>query len=128
MFDLRNLTLIEEKWLRPITLDQKGAAARLGITDRYLRELDEFWPPRTVKGSGHESRYEWPALMFWFFEYQIARASKDEWAFQNWQDKAYLLQRFRKAEERRNNLVGELRKARTSNAILGAARNLLSDD
>jgi hypothetical protein len=66
MLDLRNLTVVEEKWF------QKEAAERLAISDTYLRELDKYFPPRAVNGSGHESQYEWPALMFWFFEYHIA--------------------------------------------------------
>jgi hypothetical protein len=64
MLDLGNLTVVEEKWFHPCTLDQKEAAETLAISDRYLRELDKYFPPRAVNGSGHESQYQWPALMF----------------------------------------------------------------
>lgn len=126
MLDLRNLTVVEEKWLYPCTLDQKDAAERLGISDRYLRELEEYYPPRTVNGSGHESEYEWPALMFWFLEYQIARASNDEWAFDQWWDRVRLQRRLDKMERLANDLITMMKRAGVSAAIIRNAQGMLS--
>src|SRR5262249_14187354 len=57
-------------------------------------------------------------------EYQIAGSSTDDWAFEPWRDKSYLMQQFRQAEEGRNDLVAELKRSGAPSGILRAARNL----
>jgi hypothetical protein len=128
MLSLANLKVVESDWLKSCTLNQKEAAARLEITERYLRELDEYYPPRARSGSGFESEYTWPAVLFWWFEFQIARTlqKRDDWAFQNWWDKAYYMRQHQEAERKLANLVVALEKTGVSPAIIKSARRILS--
>ena len=127
MLDLRNLTIVNEEWFKCCTLDQKKTAERLGISDRYLRELDEHCPPRTVKGSGQESEYEWPAVMLWFFEFQIARSRNDDWTFQQWSDGCWWKRRLDQVASRVDTLVKEMKKAKIPPAIIESARRVFRD-
>jgi hypothetical protein len=125
MFNLKHLKIVNRDWLEECTLNQKQVATRLEITERYLRDLDQYYPPRTRSGCGFESRYLWPAVMFWWTELQMARADGNEWAFQNWCDRVYYMRLFRTAEERLNDLIGALRTAGASKALVVAAGRVL---
>lgn len=129
MLELRNLRIVDEKWCEPCTLNQQQASARLEITERYLRELDQYFPPRTQSGSGFESEYLWPATLFWFLEFQVAQEirKRDEWAFQQWWDKVHYMRQLRIAESRLNTLLSVLRKHGAPKAVLDTAQRVLSD-
>jgi hypothetical protein len=118
MLELRNLRIVNEEWFKPCTLDQRETAERLDITDRYLRELDEHCPPRRVSGSGQASEYEWPAVMFWFFEFQIARSRNDAWTFQTWSDSCRWRRKIDEVASRVDSLVIEMKKAKISPVII----------
>jgi hypothetical protein len=127
MLELKNLRLVDTKWLEPCTLNQQEVAQRLDITERYLRELEGYWPPRIRRGRGVESEYLWPAMFFWSLEFQLAQAFRksDEWAFQQWVEKNYCMRCFRMAEERINKLVCDLRVAGASRVLIKAASQIL---
>jgi hypothetical protein len=115
MLELKNLTIVEEKWLEPCTLNQLQTAERLEISERYLRELDEFCPPRTQRGSGVESKYIWPATLFWFLEFQIAQARRrrDSWAFEQWLDKQSCMSQLVDVRQRLDDLLAAAKEAGT---------------
>jgi hypothetical protein len=127
MLELENLTVVDTKWLHPCTLNQQQVAERLDVSERYLRELEAYWPPRTRRGRGFESEYVWPATLFWFFEFQIASVDrkKDTWAFEMWVDRNYCLRCFRMADERIDKLVRDLRTAGVSRPLIKAASQIL---
>ena|ERR1700693_5713458 len=127
MLELKNLSIVNGEWFKPCVLGQRETAERLDISDRYLRELDEHFPPRTVRGSGQESEYEWPAVMFWFFEFQIARSRNDDWAFQQWSDGSWLKRRLEKVEGRVAILVKDMKKAKIAPTLIRSARRVFRD-
>jgi hypothetical protein len=132
MIEVRNLTILNKDWFTCCTLDQQTTAERLGISDRYLRELnlrelEEHCPPRTVRGSGQESEYEWPAVMLCFFEFQIARSRNDDWTLQQWSDGCWFKRRLEKVESRVVSLVKEMKKAKIAPAIIKSARHFFRD-
>ena len=126
MLDLRNLKVVDEKWWDICTLNQRQTAERLEITERYLRDLDKYYPPRTRRGRGVESRYKWPAVLFWWFEFQIARAEakSDDWAFQQWCDKQYCMRRIAMAEQELEDFATALEKAGVSPTYVMSARHI----
>ena len=132
MLALKNLTIVEEKWLEPCTLNQLQTAERLEISERYLRELDEFCPPRTQRGSGVESKYIWPATLFWFLEFQIAQARRrrDEWAFEQWWDKQSCMRQLVDVRQRLDDLLAAAKEAGTKRGqakLIQIARRIEGD-
>jgi hypothetical protein len=59
----------------PQWLPQKEAAAKLGITPRYLSMLDKYVPPRLPRVHGQETLYTWPSLAMWFDELEWMKAT-----------------------------------------------------
>jgi hypothetical protein len=115
MLELKNLNVVAENFMEPCTLNQLRTAERLEITERYLRELDQFFPPRTRRGSGFESKYIWPATLFWFLEFQIAQARRrrDEWAFEQWWDKQSCMRQLVDVQQRLDDLLAAVKEAGT---------------
>jgi hypothetical protein len=115
MIELKNLKIVEDGWLEPCTLNQMQTAERLEISERYLRELDEYFPPRTRRGSGFESKYIWPATLFWFLEFQIAQARRrrDEWGFEQWWDKQSCLRQLDDIQRRLDDLLAVVKEVGT---------------
>lgn len=128
MIQLENLKMVNESWLRPSTLSQEEAARRLEISEKYLRDLDEFGPPRLLRGRGRKSQYRWPALLFWCFDLQIAREYQhdDQWAYFQWAERMEYRQDLEELKHEIEEIIKLTEKSRTPAPIVRRMRALLS--
>lgn len=63
MNSLENVVCDRLEWI-----DQCEAAKRLGVSTRWLQELEDHAPPRLPGGKGEVAAYLWPTLAVWYEE------------------------------------------------------------
>jgi hypothetical protein len=90
-------------------------------------EVSHFGEGLKAVPRGQQSKYEWPAVLFWFFEFQIARSRNDDWTSQQWSDGCWLKIKLEEVESRLEGLVTEMKKAQIAPDIIKSARRVFRD-